>query len=100
MKTEINIKGEPNIDLEMSPYWHAFWELNDFRPVNGYGITPIAKDEIVKYARENFYDDEETMDLISIIKMMDIMYRQAQHDKAEQKMAQQKASQQVSRRRR
>ena len=100
MKTEIAIKNEPVIDYEMNEYWALFWDLNDFRVPAGYGLSPIPKTELLRCAREHFFDEEETATFIAIMKIMDRAYREAHHNKTEQKLAQQKEQSSMSRRRR
>ncbi|OCG31613.1 hypothetical protein A9G29_06205 [Gilliamella sp. Fer2-1] len=64
------IKNKPELNDDLIFYYQAFLDLDTTR-THSMSPTPISWLSIIEYARFHQLDDEDTFDLIQIIKAMD-----------------------------
>lgn len=68
------IRDAPELKFGLELYWEAFLELSTCRGVVDGGVLPIPFTAIVEYAKIFDFDEEQTSDLLYLIRIMDGVY--------------------------
>jgi len=72
------IQNAPDLNLGLSLYFTAFWDLDTCRPV-GFGYGPIPWSAVRDYALTFEFDEEQQEALFYLIRKLDNAYLQHQH---------------------
>lgn len=67
------LRDKPDLEIENTLYWNAFWDLETCRPV-GFGIAKIPWTAIDQWASRHGYFGEAFERLTNIIAQMDGAY--------------------------
>ena len=67
------IANAPELQLGLELYYDAFWELSTSRP-SGFGVGPIPWLAVCEYARAYDFDEEQSVWLQQLVRVMDKTY--------------------------